>query len=191
MIAFLFEVEAPPKRKVCFDEIFEENEPIAINLKVNFSQQNFLRQLFVYLANTNGHIVSSKALTTLNEKELLSYNNKEDKELIICIDNQSDNLFYVEMDIKFGHNLSIVKNNPLKEEVEFIQSELSDIEMKIENSHNYMKNMKDFSIGIEESIDYFNTFFTIISIVMFIVTLGMVFVSSKYIKTQMNDKKVS
>lgn len=32
--------------------------------------------------------------------------------------------------------------------MEFIQTELSDIEMKVENTHNYMRNMKEFSSKI-------------------------------------------
>lgn len=67
----------------------------------------------------------------------MTFNNGENEELLLCVENQTNVVVSLEMEIKYGHLLSNIEKLPTVEHYQDLLDALDVIELKMETSHSY------------------------------------------------------
>ena len=102
--AYILELEVPGRKKQCVSEIFKKNEPISLRGTVIAANT---AEFSMYLTiETLGHkLLAHKKYEPTGTSTVLTYNNEEDQQLNLCVDNFEAYLIIVEINIKFGIHL--------------------------------------------------------------------------------------
>lgn len=69
-------------------------------------------QVFLSVINNKGMVLGFKKLSEEEKKSVMAFNNADDEELKLCVDNQTDVVISIEMEIKYDHLLSNVHKLP-------------------------------------------------------------------------------
>ena len=137
-ISYLTEVETVPGKKTCISEVFPENEPISIEARVTEKYRDRYN-LYLTIEDEKKLLLAHKKYKPEDEITLLTYNNKKNESLSICIDNFENYIIPVELNIKFSHHLATTDEHPLFTEYDEINNKLDYIVEKLKKSHNYYK----------------------------------------------------
>ena len=111
--SYIIEIEVAGRKKQCVSEIFKKNEPISMRGTMVAADS---AEFSVYLTiETMSHkLLTHKKFDNASPSTVLAFNNDEDQQLNLCIDNFEAYMIIVEMEIKFGVHLGDTDLTPTK-----------------------------------------------------------------------------
>ena len=110
---YILEMEVLGRKKQCITEKFKKNEPLSVRGTV-ISADRAEFSLYITI-ETQGHkLLTHKKYESTSTSTVLSYNNEEDQELNLCIDNFEPYTIIIEMNVKYGSGLGDADSSPTK-----------------------------------------------------------------------------
>ena len=111
--AYILELEVEGRKKQCVSEIFSKDQPIAFRGKVLSSEiPNF--SIYLTIETLAHKLLTHTKLDSTTKTSVLTFNNPEDQQLNLCVDNFEGFDISIEINIRFGVNLGDVEITPTK-----------------------------------------------------------------------------
>lgn len=121
----------------CLTEIFEPNEPISIQMQIFEFKKHLPPMVYLSILNNSKKLLGYHKISQEESLTKMVFNNKEDEELHLCVENQTEIVVSLEMEIKFGHLLNNLEKIPTTEHYQELLDNLDQIELKMETAHSY------------------------------------------------------
>lgn len=93
--------------------------------------------VYLSILNNSKKLLGYHKISQEESLTKMVFNNKEDEELHLCVENQTDIVVSLEMEIKFGHLLNNLEKIPTTEHYQELLDNLDQIELKMETAHSY------------------------------------------------------
>ena len=111
--AYILELEVAGRKKQCVSEIFKKDEPISLRGTV-ISADSAEFSLYLTIETMGHKLLTHKKYEPTSTSTVLTYNNLEDQQLNLCVDNFEAYMIIIEVNVKYGVHLGDTDLAPTK-----------------------------------------------------------------------------